>query len=261
MATAFSHADATVATQPLAGIDAVILAGGLGTRLRAVLPDRQKVMADIGGCPLLGRLIDFYTAAGVARIVLALGYRSDDVEDFIRRHGGQSNVIASIEPEPRGTGGALRYALPQLRSQTVLVANGDSFADVDFAKLLHLHRAQGCSITLALTSVDDVSRYGRVLFDNDGAVTRFEEKPALGADQPTSAGFINAGVYLIDRKIIASLPPNRSLSLERDVFPQWIGRGIYALAQQVPFIDIGIPETWAIASDFFAAIDKRRRTS
>lgn len=261
MAIASSHADATAASVPLAGIDAVILAGGLGTRLRAVLPDRQKVLADIGGRPLLARLIDFYTAAGAARVVLALGYRSDEVEDFIRRNAEHSNVIASIEPEPRGTGGALRHALPHLRSQTVLVANGDSFADVDFARLLDLHRARGCSVTLALTYVDDVSRYGRVLFDTSGAVTHFQEKPPAGAGQPNSAGYINAGVYLIERKVIASLPSDRSLSLERDVFPQWIGRGIHALAQQVSFIDIGIPETWAIASDFFAAIDKRRRTS
>jgi NDP-sugar pyrophosphorylase family protein len=248
-----------VATPPLAGIDAVILAGGLGTRLRAVLPDRQKVMADIGGRPLLARLIDFYTAAGAARVVVALGYRSDDVEDFIRRNTEHSNVVASIEPEPRGTGGALRHALPQLRSQTVLVANGDSFADVDFARLVDLHRARGCSITLALTRVDDVSRYGRVLIDDGCAVTRFEEKPPVGGGEPTSAGFVNAGIYLIERKVIASLPSNKPFSLERDVFPQWIGRrGIYALAQQVPFIDIGTPESWAIASEFFAAIENRR---
>ncbi len=186
MATASSPAEATAATLPLAGIDAVILAGGLGTRLRAVLPDRQKVMAEIGGRPLLGRLIDFYAAAGAARIVLALGYRSDDVEDFIRRHGGQSHVIASVEPEPRGTGGALRYALPQVRSQTVLIANGDSFADVDFAKLIALHHARGGPITLALTCVNDVSRYGRVLFDNNSAVTRFEESRPLGPASQTA---------------------------------------------------------------------------
>src|SRR5262245_43236829 len=201
MATASSHADVAATVPPRFGIDAVILAGGLGTRLRRALPDRQKVLADIGGRPLLGRLIDFYTGAGAARIVLALGYRSDEVEGYVRGYGNQSHVIASVEPEPRGTGGALRHALPQVRSDTVLVATGDSFVDVDFTRLLGLRRARGSSITLALTYVDDVSRYGRVLFDEAGAVTHFEEKPPTGTGQPDSSGYINAGVYLIDHNI------------------------------------------------------------
>ena len=208
-----------------------------------------------------GRLIDFYTDAGAARLVLALGYRSDEVQDFIRDYRGQSHVIASVEPEPRGTGGALRHALPHLTSDTVLVANGDSFADVDFMRLLSLHRTRGSSITLVLTYVEDVSRYGRVLFDDNGAVTSFEEKPTAADDQSNRTGYINAGVYLIERKIINALPPEIPLSLERDVFPRWIGRGIYALVQRVPFIDIGTPESWAIASNFFEAIEKRRGTS
>jgi len=141
------------------------------------------------------------------------------------------------------------------------VANGDSFADLDFMRLLYLHRARGSSITLVLTYVDDVSRYGRVLVDGDGAVTSFEEKPPAAGDRPNGSGYINAGVYLIERKIINALPPEIPLSLERDVFPHWIGRGIYALAQRVPFIDIGTPESWAIASNFFEAIEKRRGTS
>jgi NDP-sugar pyrophosphorylase family protein len=261
MAIASSHVDTAAAAPPLAGIDAVILAGGLGTRLRAVLPDRQKVLADVGGRPFLGKLIDFYADAGAGRIVLALGYHSEDVETYVRRYGGSSQVIASVEPEPRGTGGALRHALPHVESDTVLVANGDSFADVDLSALLRLHRARGSAITLALAHVGDVSRYGRVLFDDNGAVTRFEEKPSTGAGQPGGPGYINAGIYLIDHKTIAALPPDRPLSLEREVFPQWVGRGIHALAQQVPFIDIGTPESWAAASDFFAAIEKRRRSS
>jgi len=257
MATAFSRDDA-VAERPLAGIDAVILAGGLGTRLRSVLPDRQKVLANVGGAPFLKKLVDFYAAAGASRIVLALGYRATDVEEFIDHNSGTARVIASIETEPLGTGGALRLALPELQSETVLVANGDSFADVDLAALLHLHRARRSEITLALAFVDDMRRYGRVVVDGRGAVIRFEEKSEAAAAQ---AGYINAGVYLMQREVIAALPGGRKLSLEHEVFPSRIGNGLHAMEQRIPFIDIGTPESWAAANDFFAAFEKRGVTS
>lgn len=260
MATAFSRAETAAAAHPLAGIDVVILAGGLGTRLRAVLPERQKVVADVAGQPFLARLIGFYAHAGAARIVLALGYRSQDVTNSIAGYEGPCEIVASVEPEPRGTGGALRYALPQLRSTTVLVANGDSFADADLAGLVDLHRSRGASVTLALTFVDDVQRYGRVVVGRDGAVERFEEKPARADPEKPQAGYINAGVYLIEREVVARLPEGVALSLERDVFPELVGHGIYALAGHIPFIDIGTPESWSMADAFFAAIESRKGT-
>jgi len=260
MATAFSHADGEDRPRPLAGIDAVILAGGLGTRLRSVLPDRQKVLAEVEGQPFLGKLIDFYAGAGATRIVLALGHRSGDVESYVRDYEAPWDLIASVEPEPRGTGGALRHALPHLQSDTVLVANGDSFAIVDLAALVDLHVSRRSTITMALTFADDVARYGRVVFDGDGAVERFEEKPTGSGGGVKNSGYINAGVYLIEREIIAALPSDRAISLERDVFPQRIEQGLYALDARVPFIDIGTPESWRSANDFFANIEKLKRT-
>jgi NDP-sugar pyrophosphorylase family protein len=204
---------------------------------------------------LVKKLIDLYAAAGVDRIVLALGYRAADAEEFIAHNSGTAEIIASVESEPLGTGGALRFALPKLRSKTVLVANGDSFADVDFAALLRLHRAKQSEITLALAFVADMRRYGRVIMGDDSAVTRFEEK--AGADGPIEAGYANAGVYLVEQEVVAALPAGRRLSLELDVFPRMIGK-LYALPQRIPFIDIGTPETWAAANDFFAEIEKRK---
>jgi NDP-sugar pyrophosphorylase family protein len=243
-------------TPPLVGIDTLILAGGFGTRLRSALPDRQKVLADVGGRPFLGKLIDFYSAAGSSRIVLALGYRSDDVARFIACRQDASELIASIEPEPRGTGGALRHALHWLRTDTVLVANGDSFADVDLLALVNLHRSRRSPITIALAHVTDVTSYGQVTFDQDGTVDRFLEKPAV--ESGPREGFINAGICLVDRHVIATIPTDRPVSLEREVFPQWVGRGMVALARPVSFIDIGTPESWAAAEQFFAAIEQGR---
>lgn len=251
MATASLRAD-----QPLAGIDTVILAGGLGTRLRSVLPDRQKVLADVGGRPFLGKLIDFYAAAGTPRIVLALGYRSADVEQFIARYRGTLKLVISVEPQPRGTAGALRHALPSLQSDTVLVANGDSFADVDLAALVRFHRARRSAITLALAHVAEVSRYGQVVFEENGMVSGFLEKPP--AEDGQIAGYISAGIYLIDRKVISEIAVDRSVSLEREIFPQWMGRGMFALAGDVSFIDIGTPDSWAAAGEFFTALERKR---
>jgi NDP-sugar pyrophosphorylase family protein len=259
MAIASSPADAATpagsAELPLTGIDAVILAGGLGTRLSTVLPDQQKVLAEVAGQPFLGRVVDFYAAAGAARIVLALGHRAVDVQHFARRHASMSELIASVEPEPRGTGGALRHALPALRSATVLVANGDSFAAVDLRAIVHFHHQRHSAITLALAVADDTARYGRVEVDSNGVVRSFVEKAAHAPEKRTVPGYINAGIYLMDRSIIETLPPDTAVSLEREVFPLWIGRGLHAVAARVPFIDIGTPDSWAAADAFFAALE------
>jgi NDP-sugar pyrophosphorylase family protein len=245
--------------RPLEGIDAVILAGGRGTRLQPVLKGGQKVLADVAGRPFLGKLIDFYRAAGAARIVLALGYRSDDVETFMRNFQDKADFIASVELEPLGTGGALRHALSHLRTPTVLVANGDSFMQADLGALLRLHCDRGSAITLALALVEDTGRYGRVLVDEAGAVTSFEEKATTLLGSPVTEGFINAGIYLIERSVIAAMPKDRPISLEREVFPQFVGRGLCALASRTPFIDIGTPESWASAEGFFASLPSGRR--
>lgn len=262
MATAFSPAKPDPAVPPgvtpaLAGIDVVVLAGGLGMRLRAVLPDRQKVVAEVGGRPFLEKLIAFYSAVGAKRIVLALGYRSGDVEaSAASARIGTTEIVTSIEPEPRGTGGAVRHALPHLHTDTILVANGDSFAAVDLAALVRLHREKQSVATLALAYVDDVSRYGQVVVEDTGAISRFEEKPATQGSRPPEGGYINAGIYLLNRAIVAGLPNNRAISLEREVFPQLIGRGMYALVAHVPFIDIGTPESLTKAEQFFAAFEE-----
>jgi NDP-sugar pyrophosphorylase family protein len=260
MAIAFSPADSHAAqSRLLRGIDCVLLAGGLGSRLRPVLEGRQKVLAEVAGRPFLRHLIDFYAAAGAERIVLALGYRAADGEQFMRDFRGEAELIASIESEPRGTGGAVRHALPLLRTQTVLVANGDSFAPVDIGALLRLHRERAGAITIALTRADDTGRYGRVMIDDAGAVIQFREKAVPKPGVPGTAGLINAGIYLIERRVIANMPQDRPISLEREVFPQWVGRGLFGLASGIPFIDIGTPDSWAEAEDFFASLARKGR--
>ena len=235
-------------SQSLEGVSAAILAGGLGTRLRSVVADRPKVLAEVAGRPFLAHLLDQLTHTGVRETALLVGYAADQVQAAFGDQYRGMKLVYSVEPEPLGTGGALRLALPRLCEQTVLLLNGDSYCDVDIASLLDFHRQQGGLATLTLTAVNDVSRYGRVRLDEMGLVRRFEEKG--GSSEP---GWINAGVYALNRDRLESIPVNRAVSLERDVLPGWVASGAVFGFPAGRFIDIGTPESYAEADAFLAS--------
>lgn len=230
----------------LATISAFVLAGGMGTRLRSVIPDRPKVLAPVHGRPFLAYLLDRLAHAGVGHAVLGTGYMANAVEAaFGAAHAGM-RLTYSREPTPLGTGGAVRHALPQLPSDPILVLNGDSYFDADLGAFARAFASFGASAALLRTQVPDVSRYGQVHVDAAGRVCRFEEKGTA-----RGAGWINAGIYLFRAEVIAALPPDRPISLEKEVFPALIDRGLYALAQAGRFIDIGTPESYREAEAFF----------
>lgn len=232
------------------GLDAVILAGGFGVRLRSVVSDRPKPMADSGGKPFLAWIAEALRARGVRRVAFGTGHRGNQVEE----HFGDGSAMGmefryARDPFPLGTGGAARLAADQTRSDPLLVMNGDSFCPFDIERMLAVRRENAAGAVLWLAPVDDVGRYGAVEADDGGRVIRFREKSAL-----REPGWINAGIYLINRGWIESIPKGRALSLERDVFPQWLGRGMYAVRGGGPFIDIGVPEDYARAAEFFEGI-------
>jgi NDP-sugar pyrophosphorylase family protein len=230
----------------LAGIEAVVLAGGLGTRLAARVPDRPKVLAEVRGRPFLTFVLDQLAAAGVERAVICTGYRAEQVEGaFGARHGSLA-LSYSREAEPLGTGGALRLALERLTGDPLLVLNGDSYVDHDLEEFLAAHRALGGAGTLLLTEVADSGRYGRVELDPGGRLAAFLEKSAGGR------GWINAGVYLLGRALLEGIPAGRKLSLERDILPRWVPLGLFGHQTRGRFIDIGTPESYAAAERFFA---------
>jgi len=223
-------------------IDALILVGGLGTRLRPVVADRPKILAPVAGEPFVVHLIRQVERAGVRRAILATGYRADMVQDVIGGHVGGVEIFYSREDEPLGTGGAIRLALPHVNSDPVLILNGDSYCDADLASMISSHRAPA---TILATRVEDVSRFGKLAIDANQNVQRFEEKGGSGA------GYINAGVYVLSRALIESILPVKPVSIERDVFPKWIGRGLRAFPTAGKFIDIGTPESYRTADAFF----------
>ena len=226
-------------------IDAAILAGGLGTRIAAILGEVPKVMAPVAGRPFLAHLLDGLARQGVRRAVLCLGHRARAVLDWLPE-APPLPVEAVVEPRPLGTAGALRLARPLLRSLPVLVMNGDSWTDAPLAPFLAAHRAAGADGSLLCVEVAEPGRYGRVECDARGRVVRFREKDAVAA----GPGLVNAGCYLMrdDRP-----------SLE-DLLGRLAPGTLHAHVVAAPFIDIGTPDSLAEGDGFFGAARRRRAT-
>lgn len=237
----------------LTGIQAAILAGGQGMRLRSVLGDRQKVLAQIGELPFLTLLLDRLAEAELRDVVLCTGYRGEDVEAAFGSSYRRLSLHYSLESKPLGTAGALRHALPFLTAETILVMNGDSFCDADLSAFIQVHRSRRAMASILLVSSPDVERYGLVAIDAAGRIVRFEEKSAA---LDAGGGWINAGVYLITRSSLLSLPDTQPLSLERDVFPSWLGKEFFGAPACGRFIDIGTPDAYARAEEFFFYVSK-----
>jgi NDP-sugar pyrophosphorylase family protein len=225
----------------LQGIDVVILAGGRGTRLQSLPGDLPKPLRPVNGRPFLSYLLDQVRGAGARRIILSLGYRPDAFQEIAMREG----LEMSVEPTPLGTGGGLRAALPLLRAETMMAMNGDSYASVDLRLLAAMHRRRKARATLLLAEIEDASRYGRVEIDEEGSVLRFAEKGEPGP------GLINAGVYVLQKAVVAAIPEGRAVSLEREIFPSLIGDGFYGEPGAFRFMDIGTPESYAASAAFF----------
>jgi len=236
------------ATHGLTRITTAILAGGLGTRLRPVVADRPKALAEVRGRPFLSYLLDQVAAAGVQSVVLCIGHLGDQVRNTFGDRYGSLRLQYSREPIPLGTGGALRKAAPLLETEPVLALNGDSFCDLDLNEFLRFHCTARAAGSLALAEMDDTRRYGRVVSQSDGTISEFAEK----ADT-RERGWINAGIYLLSQRLLRSIPEDRPVSLEREVLPLWTGRRLFGYRSEGRFLDIGTPETYAAAEQFFAA--------
>ena len=225
---------------------AVVLVGGQGTRLRALVSDRPKPMVEVASRPFLEWLLAGLRADGVLRVVLCIGHMGQVVRAHFRDGSNLGQEIAySEDPELLGTGGALRKALPLLETDPVLVLNGDSYCEVDVPAFLAWHQERKARGSLALVHVPDTGRYGRVHLDGSGRILHFEEK---GRSDP---GWINAGVYLLARPLVASIPADRAVSIERELFPDWVEAGLYGFPTPGRFIDIGTPESYLQAESFF----------
>lgn len=227
----------------LASITATVLAGGLGTRLRSVVTDRPKVLAEVKGRPFLSYLLDQLESVGIRDVVLCTGYMGDRIRETYGNRYGTLSLVYSQESSPLGTGGALRLALPLMRSDTVLIMNGDSLCTVDLKAFWDWHRARAAQATVVLAEVPDTGRFGRVQVDPHGRIFRFDEK-----DGSQGPGWINAGVYMVARPLLETIPATGLVSLERDMFPAWIPQRFYGYQSRGPFLDIGTPEAYELVA-------------
>jgi len=228
-------------------ITAVILAGGLGTRLREAVVDRPKVLAEVNGRPFITYLLDQLVAAGFHKAVLCTGYMAELVRETLGSSYRGIELLYSTEDSPLGTGGALRLALPLVASDPLLVMNGDSYCQVDLGLLLDSHCRREMEASLVLAPVEDISRYGAVDITDAGIITNFSEK---GCRQ--GYGLINAGIYLLRRSVVTAIHDDAMISLERDVFPVLTSRHqLQGVRTNGRFIDIGIPADYFAATAFF----------
>jgi len=230
-----------------ADVTAVVLAGGLGTRLRSVVSDRPKVLADVAGQPFLERIFDQVRDCGITKVVVCTGYMAEQIEQLYGGKYRELEIVFSRERALLGTAGAVRFAYDLISTERALVLNGDSFCDFDYETFYTAHIEQDAEASLLLTYADDCSRYGSVAIGEDCGISSFIEKSATAG-----RGLINAGVYLINCSLIREIPPGRVLSLEKDIFPGWIGRRFFGHASARPtFIDIGTPQSLRQAQALF----------
>jgi NDP-sugar pyrophosphorylase family protein len=231
----------------LGGLDVVVLAGGLGTRLRPVVADRPKVLAPVAGRPFLDHLLAWLASQGARRAVLSLGHLAEQVERHLASAGGRPPpglaVEAAREPEPLGTGGALVFCRPRLRSDPVMVVNGDTFVEVDLAAFAASFAASGAEAGLVAVRVPDAARYGRLELSARDRVERFAEK------DPAASGpaWINGGVYLLAARALDRLPAAGPSSLERDLLERLPPGSVAAFRAAGRFVDIGTPASLAEA--------------
>jgi len=238
---------------------AVVLVGGEGTRLRPLTSTDPKQMLSVAGVPMIERVLAQLAAYDIDDVVLSLGYRPDSfMSAYPEGRAGGVRLTYAVEPEPRDTAGAIRFAAMEAGiTDTFLVVNGDVLTDLDIAELVAFHRDHDASATISLTPVDDPSAFGVVPTDSDGKVEAFIEKPPRD-EAPTN--LINAGTYVLEPGVIDLIAPDVRVSVEKVTFPRLVEAGsLYALASKEYWLDTGTPALYIRAAlDILAG---RRRFS
>ncbi len=226
-------------------IDVVILCGGLGKRLRTVDESTPKVMMAFEDRPFLDIVIERMADQGFQRFVLCTGYKADWVENYYRNYETDVIIDFSREEEPLGTGGAVMNARPIVDSDPFIVLNGDCYCEVDYQKFVDYHHQVEATASIVAAEVPDSKDYGSLVMDDDSRILQFLEKQDKGGQ------FINAGRYCFSQDVFDVMPDTPKFSMEYDVFPALIEEGLYGFKTQGEFFDIGTPERYQKAMEFF----------
>lgn len=220
--------------------EAIILAGGLGTRLRSEVSDMPKCLAPVNEVPFLSYLIHYLLSQGIRHFIFSLGYKSEKVIDFLNKDFPALSYSLAIEDKPLGTGGAISLACRKVMTRDVLVCNGDTLYKADVFSLADYHAEKNAACTLALKPMKDFDRYGSVSIAEDGRVTAFHEK------KHCTKGLINGGVYVLNTENFMQQTFDTVFSFEKDYLEKSAGRegAVFGCEQDGFFIDIGVPEDY-----------------
>ncbi len=227
---------------------AIILAGGMGTRLKTIISDLPKPMAPIMNVPFLTYQLNYLKHFGIKKVIFSVGYLSEKIIAHYNQSFENISIEYSIEKNPLGTGGGIRMAMSNLNEDLVLILNGDSFFDLNLEQFYNLHLEQKAEFSLALRYVNNSERYGNIEFNSSHQITSFIEK-----NQLNQSGYINAGVYILSKKLyLHNTKPNINFSIEKDFFEKQLNQLIIkGFEFKDYFIDIGIPEDYLKAQDDF----------
>jgi mannose-1-phosphate guanylyltransferase len=228
-------------------MQALILAGGEGTRLQPLTSKVPKPVVPLVDQPFIGYMFEWLRSHGIDDVIMSCGFMADGVKSVLGDGSGFGIRLQYVEePKPLGTGGALKFA-ESLLEERFFMLNGDVLTDIDLTKQLAQHESTGARATLALIGVDDPSAYGLVRRREDCSVTEFLEKP--GGDQVLDTNLVNAGAYILEREILAEMAPaGTNISIERDVFPKLVDRGLYGYEAYGYWLDIGTPSRYLQAT-------------
>lgn len=218
-------------------MEGIVLVGGLGTRLRPITESVPKPMVDVAGRPFLEYVLDELIEKGISRVCLAVGYKAEVVTQHFGSEYRGVPIVYSCEDSPLGTGGAIIRALDFVEGESILIVNGDTLFQVNLNDMLDKHEDRQANLTIAVKHMNNFTRYGVVIVNGRGLVTDFEEKKAK------TDGFINGGVYILNRKCILEIPLPETFSFERDFMARYCKElEINSYKSDGYFIDIGIPE-------------------
>jgi D-glycero-alpha-D-manno-heptose 1-phosphate guanylyltransferase len=232
-------------------VETIILAGGFGTRLQSVVNHVAKSMALINNRPFLEYQLDYLIRQGTDKVVLAVGYKYESIQDHFGDRYRSVDISYSVEKEPLGTGGGIRLAFWKIDGPRALVLNGDSLFRLDYPALQDLHLKRKADVTLALRRMENTGRYGRILLNRNHRIIQFAEK-----NESAGPGLINGGVYIIEKTFLMEPCYRGKFSLEKDCFERCYGNSkMYGFPSDGYFLDIGIPEDYEKAQHEFAQFE------
>jgi D-glycero-alpha-D-manno-heptose 1-phosphate guanylyltransferase len=227
--------------------EAIILAGGMGKRLRNVVSDLPKPMADINGIPFLEYLIKYLASYNIKKIIMSVGYKSEIIKNYFGEKFNDTEISYALEKMPLGTGGGIALAMQKAQTNDVFVLNGDTFFNISLTNLARFHAEKNASLTVALRKMENASRYGSIVINKSNRIEAFIEK-----NKKMDEALINGGIYILNKSVFLNYDMPEKFSFEKDFLQKYFkNENFFGLEFNDYFIDIGIPSSYRQAqSDF-----------